>query len=332
MANDLQESLRALGAESARMSEYRPLMKQSQRLFDLAFELSKSHLASKEEVIAQASRSITRLRVTLLVSLGFLFVFGLALGVVVYRDMIAPLHRQLIESQTLAERQEKMASLGMLAAGVAHEIRNPLTAIKAALFVQQKRFQPGSPELADAKVVDREIQRLERIVSDFLLFARPSEAQPKTVEAGALLREVHGLLAPQLAKDSIQLVLEPSPVLHIQADAGQMKQVLINLVRNAAEASARNGEVHLRARPTRKRLANAQGKAVILEVQDHGKGMAPEVQKRLFDPFFTTKETGTGLGLSIAAGFVQQHGGAIEFETQVNSGTTFGIILPQVDA
>jgi signal transduction histidine kinase len=140
---------------------------------------------------------------------------------------------------------------------------------------------------------------------------------------------VQTLLTPQLTASNIQLVLEESPPLRIKADAAQIKQVLINLVQNAADAIGKNGLVKMRVRQDRKRIANAETNVVILEVTDNGKGIPPEVQQRLFDPFFTTKETGTGLGLSIAVGIVHRHGGALQYQTQVDYGTTFGIILPQ---
>jgi signal transduction histidine kinase len=263
-------------------------------------------------------------------SLGLLFLFGVALAILVYRDMIAPLRTRLVQSQTLVERSEKLASLGMLAAGVAHEIRNPLTAIKAALFIQQKKFPPASPEYADARLVEREILRLERIVNDFLQFARPTEPELKDVSADQLLQETQQFLEPQLARQNIRLSVEPSSPLQLRVDAPQIKQVLINLVQNAAESIGQNGTVRLRARRDRKRLAQAETGVAILEVIDSGKGIPPEVQKRLFDPFFTTKDTGTGLGLSIAAGIVEKHGGALQYQTQVHHGTTFGIVLPQV--
>jgi len=249
---------------------------------------------------------------------------------VVYRDMIAPLRVKLVASQAEIERNEKLASLGMLAAGVAHEIRNPLTAIKAALFIQQKKFQSGSEEYSDTKLVEREILRLERIVNDFLQFARPTEPQFAIIQADTLLQEVQSLLALQLAKENVQLILEESPPLRIKADAAQIKQVLINLVQNAADSIGQNGTVKLRARQDRKHISYTDANVVILEVTDTGKGIPPEVEKRLFDPFFTTKDTGTGLGLSIAAGIVQKHGGLLQYQTQVYRGTTFGIVLPQV--
>jgi signal transduction histidine kinase len=329
-ASEFETHLQANGPQAVTLGDFSSVMKVSQRLFTLGQSLAQAHFASRARVVAEAGRTLGSLRALVLVSLGGLFVFGAALAWVVYRDLIAPLQTRLVESQTLLERQEKLASLGLLASGVAHEIRNPLTAIKAALFIQQKQLQPGTQEFDDAKIVEREILRLERIVNDFLLFARPSEPQFATIPAAAPLQEVQALLAPQLATAGIRLVLDESPPVRIRADVAQLKQVLINLVQNAADAIGENGEVKLRARPDRKRLGDGDQNVVILEVADNGKGISPDVQKRLFDPFFSTKETGTGLGLSIAAGIVQKHGGALRYQTRVNHGTTFGILLPRV--
>jgi signal transduction histidine kinase len=292
--------------------------------------LTQAHLAAKDQVMARVGVVTTELRVLVLVALGLLCLFSLAIAVVAYREMIMPLRVKLVESQTLLERQEKLASLGTLAAGVAHEIRNPLTAIKAALFIQKKKFPSHSPERDNVEVTEREILRLERIVNNFLQFARPAEPELTTFPADLLLFELQHFLAPQLGKNHIQLKLEPSEPLRIRVDAGQFRQVLINLIQNAADSIGRDGTVTLRARPDRKRLANGETPVVILEVTDTGKGIPPDVEKRLFDPFFTTKESGTGLGLSIAARIVQQHGGQLQYQTQVNQGTTFGIILPRV--
>jgi two-component system sensor histidine kinase HydH len=248
---------------------------------------------------------------------------------VAYRDLIVPLRVKLVESQSLVERHEKLASLGMLAAGVAHEIRNPLTAIKAAVFIQQKKIPPGSAEAADAALVQREILRLERIVTEFLQFGHPGEPALAAMPSDQPLKEVHSLLGPELARNNIRLLLEESAPLPVKVDGEQMKQVLINLVRNAAESIGRDGAITLRCRPDRKPLGQGETDVVILEVADTGSGIAPDVEKRLFDPFFTTKSEGTGLGLSIAACIVQKHGGALQYQTCVNHGTTFGIILPR---
>ncbi|HEV7927411.1 MAG TPA: ATP-binding protein [Verrucomicrobiae bacterium] len=311
------------------LAEFTGSRPQSQRLYDLGQALAKAHYDSRNAVLVRADAILEQLRQSVLALVGLLFLFGLALALLAYRDWILPLHVKLVETQSLAERHEKLASLGMLAAGVAHEIRNPLTAIKAAVFIQQKKFPPGSPEASDAALVQREILRLERIVTEFLQFARPSEPELTAMSSNQPLKEVQALLAPALAKDNIQLLLEVSTPLPVKVDGEQMKQVLINLVQNAAESIGHNGSITLRSRPDRKPLAQGETDVVILEVADTGVGIAPDVEKRLFDPFFTTKAEGTGLGLSIAACIVQKHGGALQYQTQVNHGTTFGIILPR---
>jgi signal transduction histidine kinase len=216
----------------------------------------------------------------------------------------------------------------MLAAGVAHEIRNPLTAIKAWLYLQQKHLAAGSPEFADAELIGREINRLERIVKDFLQFARPSEPQFAVIDAGQPLREVQTLLRPGLEKAAIKLVVGEVVAAQIRADPQQLKQVLINLVQNGAESIGHDGTVTLRARRAEKRLNHSQVDAVILEVSDTGPGVPPGAEKRLFDPFFTTKESGTGLGLPIAARIVEKNHGALHYQAQSGPGATFGIILP----
>jgi signal transduction histidine kinase len=151
------------------------------------------------------------------------------------------------------------------------------------------------------------------------------------VPADQPLREVRDLLAPQLETSGIKLIFENSQPTGIRIDPQQIKQVLINLVQNGADAVGKDGSVTLRARLDHKRLAEHETEVVILEVADTGKGIPPDVQKRLFDPFFTTKDTGTGLGLSIAARIVEKHGGALQYQTQVNRGTTFGIVLPRAN-
>jgi signal transduction histidine kinase len=302
------------------------------RMFDLGQALSQAHLDLRKQLLAEAHQMVWRLRTTILGALVLLYLSGIALAVFVYRDMISPLRSKLVETQAAVEQREKLASLGLLAAGVAHEIRNPLTAIKAALFTQQKRFASGTPEHSDVKVVEREIVRLERIVNDFLQFARPAEPELVVMAADLLLMETKLFFGPQLERNRIQMNLEPSSPMYVNVDPAQMKQVLINLVQNAADAIGQDGAITLRARLSRKPLLNGEKGAVILEVSDTGKGIPADAQKRLFDPFFTTKDHGTGLGLSIAARIVQKHGGVLQYQTQVNRGTTFGILLPQANA
>jgi signal transduction histidine kinase len=142
------------------------------------------------------------------------------------------------------------------------------------------------------------------------------------------LREVQTLLEPELKKAKIKLLLDGTVPDPIHVDVDQIKQVLINLVRNAADSIGQNGSVTLRARREEKWLLGRETDVVILEVSDTGKGIPPEVEKRLFDPFFTTKDSGTGLGLPIAARIVEKNHGALQYQTRLDHGTTFGIILP----
>ena len=329
-AEELHNQLERSHESGASLAEYNGFLEQSRRLLDYGQDLARAHFDSRNQVLAHASRTLSEMRFSAIGSLVLLFVIGLALAAVVYRDLIAPLRTKLIESQAIAERNEKLASLGLLAAGVAHEIRNPLTALKTALFLQQRKLSLGGFEPGDSELLEREILRLERIVNEFLQFARPAQPRPAVMPAAEPLERVQSLLAPQLSEQGIHLLREPAAPLPIRVDSGQIQQVLINLVQNAADSIGRNGTISLRARPGRQRLAaDGETDVVILEVTDTGKGIPPEVQKRLFDPFFTTKDKGTGLGLSIASRIVEMNGGVLQFETQLNRGSTFGIVLPR---
>ncbi len=234
-----------------------------------------------------------------------------------------------LQAERLLERQEKLATLGTLTAGIAHEIRNPLTSLKARLYTLEKHLHVVPAARKDTDIISAEISRLERIVQDALSFARPADPKLALIAADTLLREVQGLMSTSLENRAVQLVVESNSGLVIRADSGHLKQVLINLVRNAVDAIDGAGTVTLRAHAARSPLAGRETDVVVLEVSDTGKGISPEIEKRLFDPFFSTKETGTGLGLPIAVRMVEKHGGKIEYQTALGHGTTFGVVLPR---
>jgi signal transduction histidine kinase len=301
---------------------------QAQRLLQLGSRLAQAHRDAEGVFLQSANKSLANLRGFLLGAVSLMLFLICVLGLGIYRDMIAPLRTKLVLSQTLLEKQEKLATLGTLAAGIAHEIRNPLTSIKARLYTLQKHLLAVPATRQDTDIISAEISRLERIVQDVLSFARPSEPERRQISANELLREVHGLMGPVLESGHVQLLLEPGPELTVDVDTGHLKQVLINLVRNAGEAIDGSGTVTLRVRAGRSHLRGREGEVAILEVEDTGRGISPQVEQRLFDPFFSTKETGTGLGLSIAARIVEKHGGALQYHTRVGHGTTFGVVLP----
>ena len=186
-ATAINNKIYTTGQSITRVVEFTDLEKQSRRILDLGFQLSQTHQQSMDQLQSENIQSLSVLRYALLGSLSLLLLAGMALSYVVYRDMIKPLQVQHVESRQLVERSDKLASLGMLSAGVAHEIRNPLTAIKAWLYLQQKHLTPGTPEYGDAELIGGEINRLERIVRDFLQFARPSEPHFTIIPAAATL-------------------------------------------------------------------------------------------------------------------------------------------------
>lgn len=299
-------------------------------ILELCQRLTTAEQVALAQFLKDSHQSLGWLQRLLLALLLLLLGLGGVVGLSVYRELLAPLRVELEASRARAARHEKLASLGTLAAGVAHEIRNPLTAINVRLHSLKKNLVANSSEQEDALVIGHEIQRLERIVQEFLQFARPTDPKCFAVSADSLLARMQALFGPQLEKASIRLNLESAPDIWVRVDPHQIEQVLINLIQNAAQSLAGDGTITLRVRTGTARLAARVRPVVMLEVSDTGKGIPPEVQKRMFDPFFTTKEEGTGLGLAIAARIVEKHGGALECRSEANRGTTFAILLPHM--
>ncbi len=312
----------------------------AEQLNELISEKSKNVTRFAEElVIAQRAawtdffvishESLAALQRLLWTSVIALISFIALTTLLIFRTIVAPLRIQLGKSQAVIAQQEQLASLGILAAGVAHEIRNPLTAIKMRLFSLKKGLPSAAQDHEDLVIINAEINRLERIVKDTLQFARPAEPQWTEVPASEILDDVHRLLSTSLAKRGIELRAEAADNLVARLDRQQIEQVLINLVQNAADSIGEHGVVTLRARGGAASLAGNSQPAAIIEVTDTGKGIPAEVEARIFDPFYSTKEGGTGLGLSIAARIVQRHGGTIQYSTQTNRGTTFTVVIPR---
>ncbi len=333
--DDFESAARTLTATGGRPGSapaFAAVEREAARLLELNVQLLEAHRQSLASFLDQSQASLRGFRVKVVGAVSLLLALTLALAGIVYRDLIAPLRMKLAETEALMARQEKLASLGVLAAGVAHEIRNPLTAIKARLFTQSRSLPPDSAAHEDALVIGREINRLEHIVKSVLQFARPEEPVLVRLPAGEPLREVQELFAPQLAPQRIRIELACGSETSILADPRQLKQVLINLIQNAADSIGADGVVTLRSRMVPRAPALANRPAVVLEVVDTGAGITAEVQQRLFDPFFSTKQGGTGLGLVIAARLIEKQGGTLTFETQLGRGTTFIITLPIASA
>ena len=223
--------------------------------------------------------------------------------------------------QEQQQREKRLAAVGILAAGLAHEIRNPLNGARLHVsFLERALRKDGSPDVIEAvHVVDDEIQRLARLVTDFLDFARPRPLVSGSVDARALGERAIGLMSAGLDPAGVRIVGDfPRSELAIAGDAERLEQVLLNLLRNAIEAIGDAGSIVVRAR--------REPRHAILEVSDDGPGFA-STDAPVFEAFYSTKAKGTGLGLAIVNRVVTDHGGRIEVESKPGA-TTFRLILP----
>lgn len=220
------------------------------------------------------------------------------------------------ESEEALVNSEKLTAVGQLAAGVAHEIRNPLTSLKG--FLQLIQIQGGAnPEYY--AIMASELERIELISNEMLVLAKPQAKFMNNVDMVEVLKSVVFLLDSQALILNIEVKLEVHESLMLACVESEMKQVFINLLKNAFEAMPRGGVVTIRLRET--------AKSVFVEFEDQGVGISPEKLQELGKPFFTTKEKGTGLGLLVTNKIIKNHHGKLEYESELNKGTTARITL-----
>lgn len=219
-------------------------------------------------------------------------------------------------------RAERLAAVGTLAAGLAHEVRNPLNSASLQLTVLERRLERGDGvdrTVPIARIIKGEIDRLDRLVRDFLAFAKPNPLDPRPVDLRELLTAVKDLIGPEAEAAGVSVTVEAPASTHPAAgDAERLRQVLLNLTRNAIEAMhARGGDLVLRARNTEA--------MVTIDVEDSGPGFPKDLP--IFDAFFTTKDQGTGLGLALVHRIVTDHRGTIRVESRPGR-TCFSLSLP----
>lgn len=219
------------------------------------------------------------------------------------------------------QKTEKLALVGQLAAGVAHEIRNPLTSIKGFVqLIESKKSQP-IPEIYLETIV-QELDRINDIVGEMVVLAKPVPVKFAAVNLRELINDIFNLMGPQASLKDIQMELIASEELFpIRGDPNQLKQVFINLIKNSIEAMVDGGFLIIH-------LTNRGNSGVEVKVQDNGPGIPFGNIEKLGTPFFTTKETGTGLGLMITYGIIQNHKGEIDVQSEAGQGTTFIIYFP----
>lgn len=231
------------------------------------------------------------------------------------RAEIERLHR------TQMSRAEHLATLGELATGLAHEIRNPLAGIAGVIEIVSRDLPTTSPARSVVKEVRQEIARINQIVSDLLQTARPHPPRIRKSDLNTTVEHAVMLGRQQALAKSISITLQKDSSLpEVEHDSDQVHQVLLNLLLNALQAIDHDGKISV--------TVKSRGSMAVVEVSDNGRGIPPEQLPHIFRPFFTTKGDGTGLGLSLARRIVEDHHGRIDVASTVGKGTTFTVILP----
>lgn len=230
--------------------------------------------------------------------------------------------------QQEAQKADRLAYVGTLASGLAHEIRNPLNSMNMNIqLIEEEISEVGLGESEDLRemfgATRREIQRLERLVSSFLSYARPTKPQSRPLQLNEVVLELQRFLRPELEQAGVVLELAlDSELPPIPADEGQIRQALLNIVQNAVQVSERGQKVSITTR-------SAGGDKAVVEIRDRGPGIAQQELSQVFKVFYSTRRGGTGLGLPIAQRIAESHGGGIKLESQVGRGTCVTLILPR---
>lgn len=237
------------------------------------------------------------------------------------QQKLEEVYRELSENVERMKHSERLSATGRLAASLAHEIRNPLASISGAAGIIRRGAAPREYIEDSLDIIQKESQRLNKLLTGFLNFAKPRLPRLQHTEPDSILLSVASLASHSAQERHI--IIEHKPLLRspeIACDPEQLRQVLLNLVLNAIEASPAESRIVLRT--------VCEARRVCIEVEDCGTGIPDEMAEHIFDPFFTTKPNGTGLGLAISSTIIAQHGGALSFHRNVAGGTTFRIELP----
>jgi two-component system, NtrC family, sensor kinase len=249
---------------------------------------------------------------------------GKTVGIIcAFRDIT---ERKKLETRML--QSEKLSAVGQLAAGVAHEINNPLGIILGFAQSIKSQAKPDDPSRTGLDFIEKETIRCKDLVQNLLVFSRASRTeQREQIDINTTIEGALSLVNAQSRVKNIELVKEFAPNLpQLQANRNQIQQVLINLCNNAMDAMSKSGQIVVR---TGEKFRNGQN-WITFQVQDTGSGIPKDIQSKIFEPFFTTKEVGkgTGLGLSLIFEIIQKHNGTVELTSEVGVGTTFTVYLP----
>ncbi|PWB71881.1 hypothetical protein C3F09_07365 [candidate division GN15 bacterium] len=256
-----------------------------------------------------------------LVEIFFYFGFGVLIGALVDRE--SRIRQRHESAQLQLERAKHLAVVGQMAAGVAHEIKNPLASIKGAVEIVGGESTPEADRREFRTIISKEIKRIDGTVKEFLEYARPRPTELKPLDLTALIESALRQIGAQPDHQAIHFETELEPEVQILGDSDKLHQVILNLVLNAVQASPRESVISIS-------LRRVPGEGVRLTIKDQGKGIRPEDLPRIFEPFYTTKHRGTGLGLTIVKGIIEDHKGLIEVSSSETGGATFTVTFPPV--
>jgi PAS domain S-box-containing protein len=234
--------------------------------------------------------------------------------------------RDITEFKNLEKRlydSQKLAALGQLSAGIAHEVRNPLSSIKMSLQILEKRMNPAGNDLKRFKIAQKEVEHLEELVNNVLVFAKPVEPKMAPVDLAKVIEKVLALAEKGIADKQIDVKLEVQEIPQVNVDAAMITDAFLNIIRNAVDAVEDKGYIHIYARSI-----GSQPPTVLVVVEDNGCGIDEEDMPHLFNPFFTKKKYGTGLGLSQVSKIVELHSGKIEIISEKDKGAKVCVTLP----
>jgi signal transduction histidine kinase len=237
--------------------------------------------------------------------------------------------KELKESQNTLRRADRLSSLGLLTAGLAHEIRNPLVAIRTFTQLLPERYNDAEFREGFQGLALKEVDRICGLINDLLSFARPSRPKVVLENMNDVVDGITRILESEAKEKNVEITRDFTAGLPtVWIDREQMKQVFMNLILNAIQAMKRGGSISIATRPHSKDQSGQAGQFVQVEIQDTGMGIPEENLDHIFDPFFTNKDEGSGLGLSISHQIVQEHGGYITVESKAGVGTSFFVNIP----
>ena len=241
------------------------------------------------------------------------------------KDEVSRLRGELQQKNEQLERQDRLTALGQMAAGIAHEIRNPLGGIQLYTSLLERDLAEQSEQQELVGKISKGVKSLDLIVNDILAFTQDQNCRKDEVHFSGLLSEVLEYVRPHIVEGQVEIdVSKVDDSMTVQIDVSMMRRVLLNLLLNAVDVLAGNGLIAIEARG----IEIESEYTARIAIADNGRGIDEEVKRKIFNPFFTTKDTGTGLGLTIAHRLVECHGGQIRVADNEWGGATFTILLP----